>query len=253
MLQPFSIYYVYPPWVWRERHNTHHKRNCQIDDPSVDGQVPLYSTVAWAKLSKGERLVYRLVRSWAGMILGWIPYFFVPVLQASRGNPAAVLWPVAQVAVVVCSGIFLGWAVTWWALILPIWIAVFMGTVLFFVQHNAPGLQFSMPGEWNYGDAALKASSYLNIPRWQHWLTGNIGYHHIHHINDRIPFYKLPEVMANIPALQNPVSLRLTAGDLNRCLKLQLWCPDRGRLISLKEYKEPSAEAMPVGAEPSLA
>lgn len=236
MMMPLSIYYVYPPWVWRERHQTHHRKNCQIDDDHVDGQVPLYSTVEWERRGPLARAIYRSVRSWPGMVLGWIPYFLAPVFMSSVRTPTAVLWPIAQVGLIVASGLLLGWGVTWWALIFPIWMAVILGSLLFFVQHNAPGLRFKMPGSWHYGHAALQSSTYLDLPRWQHWLTGNIGYHHIHHINDRIPFYRLPEAMAAIPALQNPVKVKLTLGAVNHCLKLQLWDPEADSLISFGDY-----------------
>ncbi|TVR41772.1 MAG: hypothetical protein EA402_12580 [Planctomycetota bacterium] len=251
LLLPFSIYYIYPPSVWRDRHQDHHRRNCQLDNDDIDGQVPLYSTTEWEQRGGLVRFAYRAVRSWTGMILGWIPFFILPVAMAAGKRPWALLWPIAQVGAVIACGMLLGWATAWWALILPIWIATILGTILFFVQHNAPGLDFRMPGDWKYGHAALRSSTYLDLPRWQHWLLGNIGYHHIHHINDRIPFYRLPEVMAAVPALQQPVQVKLSLSAINRCLRLQLWDPDLGRLISIREYNRNQAAIAAPATQPN--
>jgi len=67
------------------------------------------------------------------------------------------------------------------------------------------------------------------------WLTGNIGYHHVHHLNPRIPFYRLLEAMAAIPELQGPVVTKLRPADIVDCFKLALWDPKRRRLVTFRE------------------
>ena len=239
LIYPFSIYFVYPPWVWRERHLDHHRQNCKLDDRSIGGQVPLYSTPAWADVGPGERKVYTIVRSWLGMALGYIPFFLVPVWRdtvTGQGyRRCAILWPLVQLGILAGLIVGFGWWTAVWAFAVPVWMATVLGSILFFVQHNAPAVRFRMPGEWDFGFAALHSSTYLELPRWQHWLTGNIGYHHIHHVNDRVPFYRLPEVMAALPDLQNPPRTRLTLSELHRCMRLQLWDPERDRLVTLDE------------------
>ena len=70
------------------------------------------------------------------------------------------------------------------------------------------------------------------------WFTGNIGYHHIHHLNVRIPFYRLPEAMAAIPELQSPVTTSLEPRDIVACFQASLWDEKRQRMVSYREARE---------------
>jgi omega-6 fatty acid desaturase (delta-12 desaturase) len=74
--------------------------------------------------------------------------------------------------------------------------------------------------------AELESSSYMRLNRLMQWFTGNIGYHHIHHLNIRIPFYRLPEAMAAIPELQSPVTTTLAPRDIVDCFRSCLWDED---------------------------
>jgi len=70
-----------------------------------------------------------------------------------------------------------------------------------------------------------------------HWLTGDIGYHHVHHMNSRIPFYRLRETMHNIPELQAVSTTSWNPVEMWRCFQLKLWDADKGRMITLKELE----------------
>ena len=65
-----------------------------------------------------------------------------------------------------------------------------------------------------------------------HWFTGNIGYHHVHHLNARIPFYRLPEAMAALEELQSPGTTSLKPRDIIACLRLKLWSPEKAKLVT---------------------
>ena len=73
-------------------------------------------------------------------------------------------------------------------------------------------------------------------PFWK-WMTANIGYHHIHHINSRIPFYRLPEAMAKIPELQTATVTTLNPWDVIKCLRLKVWDTKQNKMIGLAELK----------------
>ena len=85
--------------------------------------------------------------------------------------------------------------------------------------------------QWDYVFAALASSSFLDMGRMMHWFTGNIGYHHIHHLNARIPFYRLPETMRAIERLQSPATTSLRVAEIWRCLRLRYWCPERSCMV----------------------
>ena len=100
-----------------------------------------------------------------------------------------------------------------------------MGAYLFYAQHNFPTATFAEKEGWSYVNAALGSSSYMRMNQVMHWFTGNIGYHHIHHLNARIPFYRLPEVYKAIPELQMAKTTSLMPGEMIRCLRLKVWDP----------------------------
>jgi omega-6 fatty acid desaturase (delta-12 desaturase) len=77
----------------------------------------------------------------------------------------------------------------------------------------------------------LESSSFLRTGPIMSWFTANIGYHHVHHLNARIPFYRLPEAVAGIPELQSPKTTSLHPLEILRCLRLKVWDPDTNRMI----------------------
>jgi acyl-lipid omega-6 desaturase (Delta-12 desaturase) len=69
------------------------------------------------------------------------------------------------------------------------------------------------------------------------WFMGNIGYHHIHHVNAHIPFYRLPEAMSKIPELQKVKTTSWHPRDIISCLRLKVWDPDSNQMIGLRQLK----------------
>jgi omega-6 fatty acid desaturase (delta-12 desaturase) len=122
------------------------------------------------------------------------------------------------------EGLLLGW-------VLPFFIGSAVGAYLFFAQHNFPGVRLQTEGEWSYVFSALNSSSYFVMGPIMRWFTGNIGYHHVHHLNAKIPFYRLPEAMAAIVELQTPATTTLALSDILACLRLKLWDVPARRLV----------------------
>ena len=110
-----------------------------------------------------------------------------------------------------------------------------LGAYLFYAQHNFPDAKYRTKEEWSYVHAALYSSSYMKMSKLMHWFTGNIGYHHIHHMNSKIPFYRLPEVFEAIKAFQQPGVTSLSPRDIYACFKLKVWDPEQSRMIGLRE------------------
>ena len=109
-----------------------------------------------------------------------------------------------------------------------------LGIVLFTVQHNFEHSYASATALWDYDTGAMEGTSFLVLPRWLNWFTLNIGYHHIHHLNARIPFYRLPEVFTKIPELKTPKTTSLHPFDIIRCLRLKVWDTDAQQMVSLR-------------------
>jgi omega-6 fatty acid desaturase (delta-12 desaturase) len=100
---------------------------------------------------------------------------------------------------------------------------------LFYVQHQFEGVQWSRRAEWDYAEAALRGSSYYKLPRVLQWFTGNIGFHHIHHLSPGIPNYKLEKCYRETPMFQQvePVTLWCSL----KSLSFRLWDEQRRKLV----------------------
>jgi omega-6 fatty acid desaturase (delta-12 desaturase) len=109
------------------------------------------------------------------------------------------------------------------------------GIWLFYVQHQFEGTHWSDGADWDFETAALQGSSHYDLPAVLHWLTANIGIHHVHHLASKIPYYRLPEVLADHPDLA-PMS-RISVMDSLRAVKLVLWDENQRRLISFREAR----------------
>ena len=109
-----------------------------------------------------------------------------------------------------------------------------MGSYIFYAQHNFPEVQHTHDEGWTYHGAALDSSSFIQMPSILHWLTGNIGYHHVHHLNAKIPFYRLPEIMSALPELQTPKKTSLHPLEIWRCLRLDVWNPSLGKMAAIR-------------------
>ena len=109
---------------------------------------------------------------------------------------------------------------------------------LIVAQHNLPGVSFHDKDDWTYEKAALLSSSYMRTGPIMRYFSANIGFHHVHHLNAKIPFYRLPEAMRAIPDLQQPVVTSLSPVDIFRCLRLKLWHVETQKMVSLRELRQ---------------
>jgi acyl-lipid omega-6 desaturase (Delta-12 desaturase) len=125
--------------------------------------------------------------------------------------------------------LLLGW--------LPVMLlAATIGVWLFYVQHQFEDAYWEARTGWDFHAAALRGSSFYDLPVVLHWLTGNIGFHHIHHLASRIPNYRLRECHEAIPALQ--AAPRLTLLESLRCAQLGLWDAERRKLVPFGGSRE---------------
>ena len=103
-------------------------------------------------------------------------------------------------------------------------------------NHSRSG-SFSENNEWAYEKAAMESSSYMVMNPVMAWLTGNIGYHHIHHLNSKIPFYRLPEVMSRFKELQQCKRTSLKISEVIACLRLKIWDQDKKQMVGLSDIR----------------
>ena len=142
----------------------------------------------------------------------------------------SVLWTnLALVALVALGVLLVGWK-TLLLVQLPVLVFSCIGGVwLFYVQHQFEGVYWSRQQDWDYVQVALAGSSHYALPPLLQWFSGNIGFHHIHHLNPRIPNYFLDKAHRDSPAFQKVRALRFW--ESFKCLRFRLWDEERLQLV----------------------
>jgi omega-6 fatty acid desaturase (delta-12 desaturase) len=230
-----------PPRSWRRSHNYHHGNVGKISAASV-GAFPVMTTKMWADAPVLQRLRYRLQRHPLVVLCGYVTVFafticLVPLLRKPTQNWDSAVALLAHIALIGLLWFIGGFDTAFFAILLPMTIASALGSYLFFAQHSFKRMHILSPEAWTFYRAALESSSYMRLNKMMQWFTGNIGYHHIHHLNLHIPFYRLPEAMAAIPELQSPVVTSLRPQDIIDCFRSALWDEERQRMVSYREAR----------------
>jgi omega-6 fatty acid desaturase (delta-12 desaturase) len=234
----FGILALSPSSVWRSSHNHHHTHNSKLRGSHI-GSFPIMTKAQYLKSSRTTRFNYLFMRHPLTILFGYVFVFLhgmclYPSFTKLREHfdcLIALVWHVLLAATIFW---FFGWLALLLSLIIPHFIASGIGSYLFYAQHNFPGVSFNDNAGWTYDKAALESSSYMKTNRLIAWFTANIGYHHIHHLNARIPFYRLPEAVAGIPELQTPKTTSLRPMEILRCLRLKVWDVEAQRMVSTR-------------------
>lgn len=224
---------------WRRQHRGHHTRwNC-LDRRGAD--IDTYSkclTVAeYRALSPPRRWLYRLQRNTAVMFFLIPPIVFLVVYRIPFAAPRekrrarlSVHLTSAAIGLVVGGLVVSAGGASALLVQLPInMLGAIAGAWLFFVQHQFERTTWVRKSEWQFGDAVANSSSFLNLPPVLRWFSGNIGYHHIHHLDYRIPNYHLAGCQTGFAACVTPREVSLW-GAL-KATQLALWDEAKGTLV----------------------
>jgi omega-6 fatty acid desaturase (delta-12 desaturase) len=231
----YGMLVLAPPKVWRDTHNYHHAHTAKIIGSNI-GSFPMVTTEMWREMTPSQRRLYKIVRHPLTILFGYVPLFMYGMclasfLRAPRKYPDSLAALVLHFSLVIGVGVVFGAQMALFTVVLPLIVACAAGGYLFYAQHNFPEIYVASRQEWTYTNAALQSSSYMKLGPVMSWFTGNIGYHHVHHLNSSIPFYRLPDAMAAIPELQHPGVTSLSPTDIAKCLSLKLWDPDSKRMV----------------------
>ena len=234
----FGIYILAPSSIWKRSHDYHHNHNSKIFTSSV-GSYPVLSKDKFLSLPESEKKAYLFVRNPITMFFGYFVMFIygMCVLSFINGKSKHKDSLIALIVHGLAIGLvcfFFGWKILVLSILLPFLVSSAIGSYLFYAQHNFPDVEFREKDGWTYEGAALESSSYTKMNFFMQWSSANIGFHHIHHLNARIPFYRLPEVMEKIPELQHPKITSLNPSDIIKCLRLKVWDIKTHKMISLK-------------------
>jgi acyl-lipid omega-6 desaturase (Delta-12 desaturase) len=241
-MRVFGVYALTASSIWRSSHNYHHNHNSKLRGSHI-GSFPIMTKLQYLKSSTGKRFGYLFVRHPLTILFGYLFMFIYgmclnPFITAPLKHLDCLIALIVHILIAVALVYFFDWKALLLAQTIPHFIACAIGTYLFYAQHNFPSVSFSDKAGWTYEKAALESSSFLNTNPLMAWFTANIGYHHVHHLNSRIPFYRLPEVMTKIPELQQAKTTSLHPVDILRCLRLKVWDVESQRMISLREIDQ---------------
>lgn len=230
-----------PYHQWRHEHAIHHASSGDLDRRGV-GDVTTLTVKEYLALSRWGRFRYRFYRHPITLfVIGPVYIFmlkhrFVGPASRRRERNSVYLTNALMLAVFLALGLTIGFKnfVLIW---LPVQlISGVMGVWLFYVQHQYEDTYWRSGDEWDYATAAVMGSSYYKLPRVLQWFSGNIGFHHIHHLSPKIPNYKLQRCHEETPLFQSSTVLRFR--ESLKSLSLRLWDEERQRLIGFQHLKK---------------
>ena len=229
-----------PYYQWRFEHAIHHATSGDLDRRGT-GDIITLTVGEYVQLSRWGRFKYRLYRS-PIVMLGLGPWFtflisqrFVNPISKKRERVSVYFSNLCIVALLVVAALTIG--VKAFLLIqLPVAFVGGLGGIwMFYIQHQFEGTYWQHHEEWDYVTAAVRGSSYFKLPKVLQWFTGNIGFHHIHHLSSRIPNYALQQCMEENPEFQNVTTITLWSS--LKSLRLNLWDEEQRQLIGFRHLK----------------
>lgn len=223
--------------VWRRTHAAHHSAAGNLDHRGM-GDVTTLTVAEYRALPLWRRVGYRTYRHPLTMFgIGPFYLFFLRNrLPLGLMRAGAKYWVSAMgtnagiAALVVGIGYFGGLDVLLFVFLPTVLVAASIGVWLFYVQHQFEDTSWDRNPDWQLQEAALHGSSHYVLPGPLRWLTANIGMHHVHHLQSRVPFYRLPEILRDHPHLAQ--TQRLTLRESLGCVHRHLWDEESRRLVS---------------------
>lgn len=237
-----SMFSMIPFKYWARSHNFHHAHNGQLEHRDI-GDITLLTVKEYSQLGAWKRFQYRLYRSPIVMfVIGPLYYILIhnrlPLISLKGWKKEKRALTRNNIGIIVLY-LILGFAIGWKKFLLiqaPIigFFAV-IAVWFFYVQHQHEDTYKQWKENWEYLLSAIKGSTYYKVPRPIQWLTGNIGFHHIHHLSSLIPNYNLEKCNRENPIFEKYVTI-LSFRDSLKCMFNKLWDEERQRMITFREY-----------------
>ncbi|ASB93642.1 fatty acid desaturase DesE [Bacillus subtilis] len=231
---------LFPYLQWQHSHSIHHATSSNLDKRGT-GDIWMLTVNEYKAASRRTKLAYRLYRNpFIMFILGPIYVFLITNRFNKKGarrkeRVNTYLTNLAIVTLAAACCLIFGWQ-SFLLVQGPIFlISGSIGVWLFYVQHTFEDSYFEADENWSYVQAAVEGSSFYKLPKLLQWLTGNIGYHHVHHLSPKVPNYKLEvahehhEPLKNVPTITLKTSLQ--------SLAFRLWDEDNKQFVSFRAIK----------------
>ncbi|ERI11773.1 fatty acid desaturase [Aneurinibacillus aneurinilyticus] len=230
---------------WRRSHSIHHATSSNLNKRGT-GDVWVLTVEEYVSAPLWLRFAYRMYRNPFVMFgLGPIYIFLISYrfnVKGARLNERVNTY-ITNLSIVGLAGL-LCWTIGWKSFLMiqgPIFfVSGSLGIWLFYVQHQFENSYFEKEEEWDYVKAALEGSSFYKLPKLLQWITGNIGFHHVHHLSPRVPNYYLEEVHNSHLSLQNVQTITIASS--LRSLRFRLWDEQNKKFVGFKEIKDFTVE-----------
>lgn len=237
-----SLFSTIPYNYWAKSHHIHHAHNGQLEIRDI-GDIDTLTVSEFKILSTWGKFKYRLYRSWLVMFfIGPVYYVLIhnrlPMIKMDIfKNEKWRLWlnNFVLLSIFLTLGYFLGWAKFFATHLTIVVIFSVIAIWFFYVQHQHEAAYKQWKDKWDYLTAALRGSTYYKVPPIFNWLTGNIGIHHIHHLNPAIPNYNLKQALKENMWVNNYTTI-LSFWDSLKLASHKLWDESQNRMITFNEY-----------------
>jgi omega-6 fatty acid desaturase (delta-12 desaturase) len=234
-----------PYYHWRWEHAIHHSSAGDLDRRGT-GDVWTLTVQEYLEASRWKRFSYRLARN-PVILFVLAPLFLflvmqrVPKFKAPTRERYSVYWTNLAIGAMAAGLIWIYGLKAYLIIQLTVLMtATSAGVWLFYVQHQFEGVYWKRGEEWDYAMAALKGSSFYKLPKVLQWFSGNIGFHHIHHLSPHIPNYHLEKCHKAEPLFQTVPPVTLFASF--KSFTFRLWDEQRGRLVGYSQLKAARAQ-----------
>lgn len=226
-----------PYYYWKHEHALHHASTGNLDKRG-HGDIWTMTVQEYLDAPRRTRLAYRIYRNpFVMFVVGalyvfMIGYRFTYSHGSKKDRASVIRMNLAIVATLAIAWFTIGLK-AFFLVQVPIFaVAATAGAWLFYVQHQYEGVYWARKDEWDFVEASMEGSSYFKMPSVLNWFTGNIGFHHIHHLSSKIPNYNLPKCHRENPIFHNVHHITLLSS--LRCVKFRLWDEENGRLVSFR-------------------
>jgi len=243
-----SFFTIIPYKYWAKSHDFHHAHNGQLETSDI-GDFECLTTEQYAALDWKKKIRYRIYRSPLYILtLGGISYVtifnrfrFLKSEYFEKVKNNVTINNILFIATYLLLGYFLGWKNF---LVVQFVNLFFFGTMalwFFYVQHQYENTYKETKENWDYLLSAIRGSSFYKLPRFMHFMTGNIGYHHIHHLSPSIPFYNLRKCSVENPIFQK-YCVPMTIKDSIKTIFANMWDSENKKMISFGDFNRKKKE-----------
>ncbi len=226
---------------WHAGHARHHATSANLDKRGF-GDVWMLTVREYYDASPKEQRKYRMYRNpFMMFLLGPLLIILVNNRTVTRNASAKekrniLITNIGIVVVGVTLSLLIGWQEYLLIQFGSLYLGLVMGVWLFYVQHQFEDVYWTRQENWDFVRAALEGGSFYDLPPVFRWFTGSIGYHHVHHLNSRIPNYHLAACHEAIPELQD--CPRINFFTSLKALNYRLLDEDTGRMVNYREARE---------------